>query len=117
MWQKEVFQNINRNTLVKVFKASGLPLNCSPVFVISIHVAAMGARVVQSFMGTTRVLKWGTKAQKIGENTLVVSMVISGECREGLGKEQDSSQLCSSSPLQNGGDAVVLTEAPWAATR
>lgn len=81
MWQKDVFQNINRNTLVKVFKASGLPLNCSPVFVISIHVAAMGARVVQSSMGTTRDLKWGTKAQKIGENTLVVSMVISGEQR------------------------------------
>lgn len=41
----------------------------------------------------------GTKAWKIGENTLVVGVGSSSECREGLGEEKGSTQLCRSRPF------------------
>ena len=78
-----MFQNINRNTLVKVFKASGLLLNCSPMVVVSVDVAPMGASMAQSSLGTMQDLKWGTKPQKIRENTLVVGVVLSDELESG----------------------------------
>lgn len=76
-------KHINRNTLVKVFKALGLLLNCSPMVVVSVNVAPMDARTAQSSLGTMRDLKRGTKPQKIGENTLVVRVVISDELERG----------------------------------
>lgn len=105
-----MFQNINRNTLVKVFKTSGLLLKCSPVIVVSMNAAPMGTTMAQSPLDMMQDLKWGTKPQKIGEGPGSWSSYFR-RVREGVGEEKGSREPCSSSPFQNGRwrrDAVVL---------
>jgi len=45
MQQRDVFHKINGKALLKVFKALGLLLNCSPMVVVAVDVAPVGGRM------------------------------------------------------------------------